>query len=197
MFPVLPSNVNKRWPAIILADKRTARVPGRIIFLIVSIITIKGIRTEGVPWGTKCANICLVLLIQPNNMNLIHSGRARASVIVICLVLVKMYGNNPRKLLNKIKEKREINIKVVPLNLEIPNKVLNSKCNVKKILFQNIKFRDGRNQNNIGKNIIPNIVLSQFKEKLKMFVEGSKIENKFIIIFSLFLKNYLSFYCWL
>lgn len=82
-FPVLPKRVNRRWPAIILADSRTARVPGRIIFLIVSIITIKGIKTEGVPWGTKCANMCFVLLIQPYNMNLNHRGRAKLKVIVI------------------------------------------------------------------------------------------------------------------
>lgn len=74
---------------------------------------------------------------------------------------------------------------MVPLNLVIPSKVLNSKCRVKKILFQNIELREGKNQNNMGKNRIPNIVLVQFKEKLKIFVEGSKIENKFIIIFNL------------
>lgn len=48
-LPVLPKSVSKRWPAIILADNRTASVPGRIIFLIVSINTIKGINTGGVP----------------------------------------------------------------------------------------------------------------------------------------------------
>lgn len=64
-LPVFPNNVNNKWPAIILAESRTAKVPGRITFLIVSIITIKGIRTEGVPWGTKWANICFELLIQP------------------------------------------------------------------------------------------------------------------------------------
>ena len=48
-FPVFPRSVNNKWPAIILAERRTARVPGRIIFLIVSISTIKGIKTEGVP----------------------------------------------------------------------------------------------------------------------------------------------------
>jgi hypothetical protein len=164
------------------------------MLLIVSIKTIKGIRIDGVPWGTKWANICLVLLIHPNNINLIQRGRASESVIVIWLVLVKIYGNKPRKLLNRIKEKREINIKVVPLNLEIPNRVLNSKCKVKKILLQNIKLREGINQNNIGKNKIPNIVLNQFKEKLKIFVEGSKIENKFIIIFNLVQSNLLNFY---
>jgi hypothetical protein len=48
-LPVFPSKVNNKCPAIILAESRTAKVPGRIIFLIVSIITMKGIRTAGVP----------------------------------------------------------------------------------------------------------------------------------------------------
>jgi hypothetical protein len=39
----------------------------------------------------------LVFFIHPNNINLIHKGRARVNVSVRCLVLVKMYGNNPRK----------------------------------------------------------------------------------------------------
>lgn len=116
-LPVLPNKVNRRCPAIILADKRTANVPGRIIFLIVSIITIKGINKEGVPWGTRWANICLVLLNHPKIINLNHIGKAKLKVNVIWLVLVKMYGKRPRKLLNKIRENKEINIKVVPLNL--------------------------------------------------------------------------------
>lgn len=89
-FPVFPNNVKSKWPAIIFADNRTANVPGRIIFLIVSIITIKGINTAGVPWGTRCANMCLVLLIHPNNIKLNHNGRASESVNVIWLVLVKI-----------------------------------------------------------------------------------------------------------
>lgn len=63
--PVLPKRVINKWPAIILAASRTANVPGRIIFLIVSIQTIKGIKTEGVPWGTKWANMCCVWFTQP------------------------------------------------------------------------------------------------------------------------------------
>lgn len=100
-----------------MADNRTASVPGRIIFLIVSIITIKGMRIDGVPWGTKCANICLELFNHPNNINLIQRGRASLKVKVIWLVLVKIYGNSPKKLLKRIKENNEININVVPLNL--------------------------------------------------------------------------------
>ena len=184
-FPVFPSRVNKRCPAIILAESRTARVPGRITLLIVSIKTIKGIRTGGVPCGTKCANMCWVLLNHPNIIKLNHKGKANDSVIVIWLVLVKIYGNSPKKLLNRIYVNKEINIKVVPLKLLGPISILNSLCNVIKILFQKIFNRDGINQKIIGKNKIPKIELIQFRDKLKIFVEGSKIENKFIIIFKL------------
>lgn len=56
-FPVFPNKVKSKCPAIILALRRTAKVPGRIIFLIVSIQTIKGIKIPGDPWGTKWENI--------------------------------------------------------------------------------------------------------------------------------------------
>lgn len=59
--------------------------------------------------------MCFVLLIQPKNIKLNHKGRAKERVKVIWLVLVKIYGNKPKKLLNRIKVNKEINIKVVPL----------------------------------------------------------------------------------
>lgn len=114
-FPVFPKRVSNKWPAIILAESRTAKVPGRIMFLIVSIKTINGINTGGVPCGTRWANICFVLLIQPKNIKLSQRGRARDNVRVMWLVLVKIYGNRPRKLLKRINVNNEINIKVVPL----------------------------------------------------------------------------------
>jgi len=39
--PLFPSSVNSKCPAIIFAVRRTANVPGRIRFLIVSMITMK------------------------------------------------------------------------------------------------------------------------------------------------------------
>lgn len=51
--PEEPNNVNNKCPAIILAVKRIAKVKGRIINLINSIKTIKGIKINGVPWGVK------------------------------------------------------------------------------------------------------------------------------------------------
>jgi hypothetical protein len=67
---LFPSKVSNKCPAVMFAVKRTASVPGRIRLLIVSIITINGISIVVVPWGTKCSNMWLVFLIQPNNINL-------------------------------------------------------------------------------------------------------------------------------
>ena len=62
--PLFPSKVNSKCPAIIFAVRRTARVPGRIRLLIVSIITINGINIVGVPWGTKCSNMWFVSYLE-------------------------------------------------------------------------------------------------------------------------------------
>lgn len=53
LIKLLPNRDISKCPAIMLALSRTANDPGRIIFLIDSIITIKGIRGYGVPIGTK------------------------------------------------------------------------------------------------------------------------------------------------
>jgi len=51
----LPINLMIRWPVVRLALRRILRVKGRIIFLISSINTSKGIRRKGVDIGTKWA----------------------------------------------------------------------------------------------------------------------------------------------
>jgi hypothetical protein len=50
-------------------------------------------------------------------MNLTDNGSAGDSIMVEFLVLLKMYGHRPRKLLNRIKENSEINMKVLPFLL--------------------------------------------------------------------------------
>lgn len=50
----VPVKDSRRCPAIIFAIKRTESVKGRMIRLIDSIITIKGMRGNGVPWGVRC-----------------------------------------------------------------------------------------------------------------------------------------------
>lgn len=183
--PVFPNNVISKCPAIIFAVNRTAKVPGRITLLIVSMQTMKGIKTAGVPWGTKWANICWVWLIHPYNIKLNHKGKAKAKVKVKWLVLVKIYGNKPKKLLNIIKENKEINIKVLPLCPDGPSKVLNSLCKVNKILFQTTWNRFGNSQKEAGIKNNPKKVLNQLSDKFKIVVDGSNTENKFVIIFNL------------
>ena len=82
--------VNNKWPAIIFAVNRIAKVLGRIIFLIVSIITINGISNLGVPWGIIWENIKVVLLIHPNNINLSHKGIENLKEKIKCLEEVKI-----------------------------------------------------------------------------------------------------------
>jgi len=107
-----------------LADSRTARVPGRIVFLIVSITTIKDMRAEGVPWGTRCANIELVKLTHPIKIKANHKGRDKEKLVIIWLVPVKTNGNKPKKLLNtKNKNNPKKNI-VLPFKGPVPNRIL-------------------------------------------------------------------------
>jgi len=51
--PCEPRRVRSKWPATMFAASRIDKVPGRIIFLTVSIRTINGIRAPGVPDGTR------------------------------------------------------------------------------------------------------------------------------------------------
>ena len=78
---------------------------------------MNGISIVDVPWGAKCSDMWFVFLIHPNNINLTHSGKASVSVSVSvqCLVLVKMYGNSPRKLFTRIMRKRDVRINQFPL----------------------------------------------------------------------------------
>ena len=88
--PWEPNNVNNKWPATILAANRIDKVIGRIIFLTVSMITIIGIKNEGVPKGTRWANNLLYWKIIENNIVPNQIGKARTNVIDKCLVLVKI-----------------------------------------------------------------------------------------------------------
>ena len=86
-----------------------------------------------------------------------------------------------------------INKNVLPLKALFPKRFLNSLCKVNKIIFHKNENREGISQKLKGKIINPINVLSQFKEKWKIEEEGSKTENKFIIIFNLKIQF---FYFW-
>lgn len=86
---LFPSSDISKCPAIILAVSRTANDVGRIILLIDSIITMKGIKIGGVPIGTKWQNMWLVLFVHPNNIKANHLDRAIVSENLIWEEAVK------------------------------------------------------------------------------------------------------------
>lgn len=63
-------------PALIFATNRTVKVKGRIIILIVSIITKNGINTIGAPDGARCATVCLGEFNIPDNKRDSHKRSA-------------------------------------------------------------------------------------------------------------------------
>jgi len=130
-------------------------------------------------------------------MKAIHKGRLNVIVKIICLDAVNTYGNRPKKLFIAIKINKEINIKELPLKDSGPISTLNSLCSFIKILLIKISLLFGVNQN-IGVIMIINIIaLPQFKGRLKI-EEGSKTENKLvIIIFKLSWGRRDSFYLFL
>jgi hypothetical protein len=113
-------------------------------------------------------------------MNLNHNGSASVRVRVKCLVLVKIYGNSPRKLFIRIIMNSEVRINEFPF-LKI---VFISWCSLFISKVTVIPFRDGINQILVGISSKPIAVLVQFSGNLLISVVGSKIENKFLITFN-------------
>lgn len=112
-----------------------------------------------------------------------HKGKDNERVRVKWLVLVKIYGNNPMKLLNIIIENRAIKIREDPLDPIGSKRILISLWRVIIILFQKMWNREGKSQYIEGIIKIPKNVLNQFNDMLKILDVGSNTENKFVIIF--------------
>jgi hypothetical protein len=85
------------------------------MFLIISIITIKGISGAGVPNGTKWARKFNVLFVIEKITNPSQKGKAKERVTAKWLVDVKEYASNPKMLVCEIKKNKEINIKTLIL----------------------------------------------------------------------------------
>lgn len=87
---------------MILAANRTLKVIGRIKTLKDSIITIKLIRTIGVPVGTRCLKFFSKLFIYPINKIENQKGRPKDKEYNKWEDQVKVYLNNPCKFLKRI-----------------------------------------------------------------------------------------------
>lgn len=99
-----------KWPAVMLAVKRTARAMGWMNRLIVSIIISMGIREIGVPWGRKWANEAFSLWRKPRITAPAHSGIAIPKFVDSCVVGVNVCGRRPRRFVEPINIIRDTNI---------------------------------------------------------------------------------------
>jgi len=163
------------------AESRTASDPGRIRFLIVSIITINGIRIGGVPVGIKCLNILFVFFVHPYIINDDHIGIAIDNENIRCDDAVKIYGISLIMLLIRIKMNVDISSNVDPLFFIIIFISFNIIIIITFIISDVLLFII---QNFVGIIIRIVVILIQFIDNVP--VHGSNVENKFVIIFSLY-----------
>jgi len=103
------------WPATILADSRIDKVIGRIMLLTVSISTIKFIKAKGVLVGTMWDSILFVLFAHPKIIIDSHIERAVGNVIIIWAVGVNVKGVREIMFITKISENVIVKILIVPL----------------------------------------------------------------------------------
>lgn len=152
-----------------------------MILLMVSIKIINLIRAKGVPDGSRWANILLVLFNQPKIIIVSHKGMANVSVITMCLVAVKIYGKSPIRLLIAKNQKVEIIINVMPWVKVQFNKFLNSlfRVSIKILIILELRFFFTQKVFGIRTRGISKLTqLSAQNEE----VEGSKVENRLVII---------------
>jgi len=100
---------------------------------------------------------------------------------VRCLVLVKIYGNIPKKFFVKIIRNNDVRINEFPLfSFPFLRMVFISWYSLFISNLAIILFREGINQILVGISVSPTVVLVQFNGRLLFSVVGSKIENKFL-----------------
>jgi hypothetical protein len=167
-----------------LADSRMDKVIGRIIFLTVSIKTIKFIRAKGVLVGTIWDNILFVLFVHPKIIMDNHIERAVGNVIIIWAVGVNVKGESEMMFIMKINENVIIKILIVPfVGFDCVKAFISFiRCESVKLTiivillfffnFVMIIIISGRNTDD------------QFIDINLM--DGSNLENKLFIIFSLY-----------
>ena len=133
-------------------------------------------------------------MIHPNNINLIHRCRAKVRV---SLVLVTMYGNNPKKLFVRVMRNNDFRMNEFPLfSFPFLRIVFISWCSLFINKFSIILFRDGINQILVGISSSPVAVLVRFIGRILISVVVSKIENRFLITFIfLMLMIFFIFLC--
>lgn len=176
----LPNKVRRRWPAIMLAVRRTDSVTGRMILLVSSIRTIKGIRAAGAPSGTRWAKNSVKLLVNLNMIKASHIGRARERVIAKCLVAVKVNDKRPIVLLSKSRKKRLTNKKILIFLFfsSVSNSLFIALITFLRSILKGLERAQYEGTiATLNKAILTQFIGAENKAR------GSKIENRLFIIF--------------
>lgn len=109
-----------------------------------------------------------------------HRVRPRAKVKTICLEAVKMKGNNPRKLFNRMNIKRETKTHVVPGVARVPNTLAISKWSSFKSICQKSALLLLSSHKFAGITPKNRAAEAQFKGNL-IIAAGSNALNKLVI----------------
>ncbi len=86
------------WPAIMLANRRTDRLTGRVRYDRISIGTSRTSSTLGTPCGTNNVRKCAPCRMTPSTVTRMNTVSASAKVTMMWLVKVKEYGIMPSRL---------------------------------------------------------------------------------------------------
>jgi hypothetical protein len=177
-----PRSVIKRCPAMRLAVKRTHRVRGRIRFLDSSIITINGMRGEGVPCGSMWDSIWLVFLVHPNMIIESQVTRDRGRVMVRWEVRENDCGYSAVTFIIRIRVKISSNVTFCLLFFFRLNEI--SFLMNRDILF--LISVVGFEVFHVFRGVSVMIRINIVQERDSREEEGSKIENRFVIILFFF-----------
>jgi hypothetical protein len=202
LIRALPRRDINRCPAIMFAVSRTHKVIGRIKLLTSSINTMKFIRATGVPWGNRWDSMCLVFFIHPNIMIVSHVHKDIGRFIVKCAVVEKICGYIAKKFIGKMVMNIRIKIIFVPFS-EFGRVYDTSFLNVLMIFFFAVSSVDAIFHSLEDGTIATTAMINQALDTND--VDGSKVENKLVIIFTFFLSlrlffllffHYLKFSLW-
>ena len=174
-------STRRRCPAIILAANRTARVIGRIRDLIISMQTINGTKTIGVPSGTRWAITEEKFLTRLKPIIPDHSITLKGKVNLICLVLVKTKGHNPIKFLaaRVMNSATLLNITDLPTTLLFTRPISSANLLAKPVTAPNLRL--GTNHEEAGSKHTTTH-LTQLTLRPVTPVLGSNVLNNLLIL---------------
>ena len=170
------TRTKSKCPATILAASRTARVKGRITDLMISISTINGTNTGGVPLGTRCAIKEVKVFTAAAPVSLNQRSNLSGRVTLTCLDAVNTYGKRPKKLFIRRPVKTAHKINAAPLPVAVWFTSLTSPAKVRAIFVMPALRRERPSHTPPGSPTTA-VIETQLRFKASVPTEGSNVLN--------------------